>query len=207
MKLVRETSWRFFEASLDRVRADLRAAVAILDARWEDSRAWARTVFGGALLAELGPPLLVAICDSVRPDVQQFGRELITKRFEEKDGWEYLSKLAEHPTTELQLFASHFLERYATGSVERIKALTPYFVSVLARVNRGRVAKDRALAFLLAEGLRSEEAAKLVAWIFGWQSVTVAIGDKATLVSGLLAIKKAFPGVEMPLALVAQEAR
>ncbi|MEZ0228493.1 MAG: hypothetical protein ACAI25_07690, partial [Planctomycetota bacterium] len=105
------------------------------------------------------------------------------------------------------LFASNFLERHASGSLARIQALAPYFVSVLARVNKGRVAKDRALAFLLAEGLRSEEAARLVASIFTRQSVTVAIGDKATLVEGLLAIKRAYPDVEMPLVVAPTEVR
>jgi hypothetical protein len=207
VKLVRETAWRFFEARLEAVRADLRTAIAILDSRWDDSRAWAIRFVTEKLLPDLTPGLLVAICDSVRPDVQLFGRELVTKRFEEKDGWEYLSKLSEHPTVELQLFASNFLERYAKGSTERLRALTPYFMSVLTRVNRGRVAKDRALAFLLAEGLASEEAAQFVSWILGWQSVTIAIGDKAKLVEGLLAIKKAFPSVEMPLAVRPAEVR
>lgn len=201
VRLVRETACRFFAESAPRVRQDLDLAIALLDAAWEDARVWARQYFEQNLLAALGPAHLVAICDSVRPDVQQFGRELITKRFEEPQGWEYLSKLSEHPTAELQLFASNFLEGHARGSIERLRALTPYFVSVLSRVNKGRVAKDRALAFLLAEGLKSEEAARLVAQVFTRQSVTIAVGDKAECVAGLLALKKAFPEVAVPLVL------
>jgi hypothetical protein len=208
VKLVRETAWRFFEASLDRVRASLPSAISILDAAWEDSRAWARRVFEEKIPpAELTPSIVISICDSVRPDVQAFGRELVTKRFEESQGHEYLLKLSEHPSAELQLFASHFLERYAANDEGRLESLAPYFVSVLSRVNKGRVAKDRALAFLLAEALKTEKAAGIVASIFARQSVTIAIGDKAELIAGLLAIKKAFPAVSVPLALETAKVR
>ncbi|HZU99099.1 MAG TPA: hypothetical protein VFF73_20500, partial [Planctomycetota bacterium] len=206
VKLVRETTWAFFEQSLERIRRELVSAIAVLDARWEDSRLWARKFFAEKVPpGDLTPTLLVAICDSVRPDVQAFGRELITKRFEEPHGTEYLLKLSEHPSADLQLFASNFLERYARGSLERIQALVPYFLSVLSRVNKGRVAKERALAFLLSEALASEEVAKIVAALFTRQSVTIAIGDRAHLIEGLLAIKKKFPSIEVPLALTTAE--
>jgi hypothetical protein len=208
VKPVRETAWLFFEQSLERVRRELTTAIAILDARWEDSRTWARQVFAERIPpGDLTPSLLVAICDSVRPDVQAFGKELVTKRFEEAHGHEYLLKLSEHPSAELQLFASNFLETYAKDSPERIKALAPYFLSVLSRVNKGRVAKERALVFLLPEALKSEETARVVAALFARQSVTIAIGDRAHLIEGLLAIKKKFPAIEVPIAVATVEVR
>lgn len=208
VKPVRETAWLFFEQSLERVRRDLASAIAILDARWEDSRVWARQVFAEKIPpGDLTPTLLVAICDSVRPDVQAFGKELITKRFEEAHGHEYLLKLSEHPSAELQLFASNFLETYAKDDPHRIKALAPYFLAVLSRVNKGRVAKERALVFLLPEALKAEETATVVAALFARQAVTIAIGDRAHLIEGLLAIKKKFPAIEVPLALAPVEVR
>src|SRR5581483_482728 len=72
VRLVRETACKFFAESHGRVRQDLDLAIALLDATWEDARLWARRYFEENLLDALGPAHLVAICDSVRPDVQQF---------------------------------------------------------------------------------------------------------------------------------------
>lgn len=127
--------------------------------------------------SELTPDILVAICDSVRPDVQQFGRELITRYFREEDGQTYLLRLSEHPGEALQLFASNYLERYASGRPERIGELEPYFTTVLSRVNKGRIAKQRCIAFLFREALSGEESAYIAARIFARQSATAAIGD------------------------------
>ena len=46
-----------------------------------------------------------------------------------------------------------------------------------------------------------------VAALFTRQSVTIAIGDKAHLIESLLEIKKAFPGIEVPIALGTVEVR
>jgi predicted DNA-binding WGR domain protein len=200
IRSVREASWVLFERSLPRVRQALPTAVAFLDAKWADSRAFAFKLFREAFTKEeLTPSVLVAICDSVLPDVQALGRELITARFEDAHGQEYLLKLSEHPSADLQLFASNYLERFAANDPAKIAALAPYFVSVLSRVNKGRVAKDRSLAFLEAEALKSADAARIVATILTRQSVTCAIGDKATAIDAMLAIKRAHPGVDLPI--------
>src|SRR5262249_1256882 len=139
------------------------------------------------------PGILVSICDSVREDVQKFGRTLITKYFEEEAGQEYLLKLSEHPSADLQLFATNYLEGYAANNPDRLKELTPYFVSVLSRVNRGCVAKKRILAFLAAEAQKSEAGARVVAEILTRQSVTIAIGDKAAAIETMLRIQRTYP--------------
>jgi hypothetical protein len=208
-KQVREAAQALFVIHLDRYRAvtnpdgyqdELANAVRLLDVEWEDARQFYFRAFTEHFTAEeFTPGLLVSICDSVRPEVQQFGRELITRYFADADGQEYLLKLSEHPTTDLQLFATNYLERYAAGNAGRLRELQPYFISVLARVNRARVAKSRVLAFLSAEAQKSAEAAALVAEILTRQSVTLAIGDKAATIETMLAIRRAYPAIELPL--------
>jgi hypothetical protein len=80
--------------------------------------------------------------------------------------------------------------------------LQPYFVSVLARVNRARTAKSRVLAFLATEAHKSAEAAALVADILTRQSVTMAIGDKAATIETMLAIRRAYPTIALPLQVI-----
>jgi hypothetical protein len=156
---------------------------------------------------ELSPTVLVAICDSVRPEVQQFGREMITKFFQESSGHEYLVKLSEHPSTAIQMFATNFLERYASGNVQRLRELEPYFLSVLSRVNKGRTAKDRVLSFLDREAASSLEAAEFVAGIVARQSATCAIGDKARMIEMMLKIRTAYPEIPLPLEVHSVEVR
>jgi len=67
---------------------------------------------------EFSPDVLVAVCDSVRPDVKAFGREMVTRFFQESHGHEYLLRLSEHPSANLQLFSINYLERFAAGSLE-----------------------------------------------------------------------------------------
>ena len=115
----------------------------------------------------------------MRPDIEAYGRELITKFFTDKEGEEYLLKLSQHPGEKMQLFATNYLERFASGDVKKIEALELYFRSVLSRVNKARVAKNRVFQFLLNQGKQSEEAANIINKIISNISATVSIDDKA----------------------------
>ena len=205
---VRQAAWKFYEKSLPRIRAELGEAIRIVDAKWEDSRNFAFQLFRDHFTDdEFTPDVLVGLCDSVRPDVQRFGQEMITRFFHEAQGPDYLLRLSEHPSADLQLFASNFLERYAAGSDERLFRLRPYFLGVLSRVNRGRVAKARVLAFLEREALARREAAVFVADLLIRQSLTIAVGDRAACIAALLAIHRAYPDLPVPLAVNAAPLR
>lgn len=194
---VRQGAWAMCERALDRLKHAMPMAVRLLDARWDDSRAFAFGFFRDKLSREeLTPDILVAVCDSIRPDVQQFGRELITRYFREEDGHTYLARLSEHPAEALQLFATNYLEGYASGHPERIRELEPYFVTVLSQVNKARVAKARCVAFLQREAQASQDAADTAARIFGRQSVTMAIGDRAAMIKAMVDIELGQPGVD-----------
>ena len=136
----------------------------------------------------------------MRDDVQQFGRQMITQHFAKDHGPEYLLKLSEHPTADLQLFASNFLAEYAAGHPERIGQMAPYFVSILSRVNKSRVAKDRVLSFLREEAVKDLESAKTVAEVLARISATCAIGDRAKTIEAMLELSETFPNVDLPLA-------
>ena len=200
---VREAAREMFLQILNRIRSntqEMLAAVRLLEAKCDDSREFAHRVFNTNFTAEdWTPEVMVSICDSIREDVRQFGRDLVTRTFQQSYGQEYLLKFSEHPSADMQLFATNYLENYAVDNPDRLRELTPYFVSVLCRVNRGRVAKQRVFAFLDAEAQKSPESAQIVAEILTRQSVTMAIGDKATAIQTMLKIHQLYPQLSLPI--------
>ena len=86
-------------------------------------------------------------------------------------------------------------------TLERIRELTPYFLGVLSRVNRGRVAKARVFRFLTDEADKSPEAATLVAELMTRQSLTMAIGDKAASIVAMVKVREHFGDIDMPIAI------
>ena len=214
---VRQAARTLFELLIDRYRQatnpdghldEVARAVRLLDTRWEDARAFFFDAFRTRLGAsDFTPGILVSVCDSVRPEVQQFGRELVTKYFTEETGQEYMLRLSEHPSAELQLFVTNYLERYCAGDAGRLREMSHYFTSVLSRVNRARVAKARVVAFLTSEARKGEEEARVVAEILTRQSVTVAVGMRASAIEAMLAIRRAYPEVPLPLDVKPAEVR
>lgn len=199
---VRQAAWAFYDKSEPRIRAEMADASRILDAKWEDSRSFAFGFFRDRLGADaFNADVIVTILDSVRPDVQAFGRELAQKHFKDEDGPVLMTKLAEHPTVAVQVFTTNYLARFAADKPGRIEAMLPYFTSVLSRVNQGRVAKQRVLAFLEAEGSRNEESARLVLAILHRISATISVEYRGAAIAAMIAIHHAQPGVMLPLKL------
>jgi predicted DNA-binding WGR domain protein len=183
---------------------ELLAALPFLESRWDDARLFGFRLFGELLQPEdFTPAVIISVCDSIRADVRRFGRDLVSRCFQETDGQEYLVKFSEHPSTDMQLFATNYLETYATNNPSRLQELIPYFTRVLAQVNRGRVTKQRVFAFLNQEAIKSEAAASIVAQIFIRQSAAIAIGDKAKALESLLKIHLTYPQIPLPIKLLA----
>jgi predicted DNA-binding WGR domain protein len=201
--VVREAGWQMLGKILPRLRQsseDLLAATLVMASKWDDSRAYGFTLFGEILQpAELTPAVVISICDSNREDVRRFGRDLVSKCFQAQDGLEYLLKFSEHPTTDMQLFASQYLEDYAANNLERLAELTPYFGRVLAQVNRARVAKERIFNFLSAEATKSANAAQLVIEVLTRQSASIAVSEKARSLETLLKIHQLYPELTVPI--------
>lgn len=205
---VRQASWSMLEARVAEAQQAPDALLAVLDSSWEDSRA-----FGFLLVDELiGPSALsaelaIAICDSVRPDVQAFGRRTVTRMFETEAGPTYLLKLSQHPDPSMQLFVSTWLDEHAAGHPDRIERLAPWFLAVLTRPNRGGIAKVRVLAFLEAEATRDERTAGVVSKLMQGLSASESVTQRASAIATLAAIRRRFPSVETGLHVVEPEVR
>ncbi len=197
---LREHIWDYFQKTPSVITDSPGDAVKLLETNWVDSSEAAMQFFRHEIREEhWSADALVAMCDSVKPEVQDFGREMITKRFQDQDGPQYLAQLSQHPSTELQVFASHYLMRYAVEQPERIALLEPYFRTVLSKIGAGRTAKQRIFELLEQESLKHEPTAKLVGELLTRISATIAIGDKAVCIQLLHSISQKWPELSHPL--------
>ncbi|HEY0094385.1 MAG TPA: hypothetical protein VGB96_08680, partial [Archangium sp.] len=205
---VREWAWRWLESHLPEVRAELSTAVGLLDSRWEDARAFGFRYFRERFAPEdFSLEVLVSVADSVRRDVQAFGRELLTRSFREADGPALLLRLSEHPAPEVQLFATNYLDRFASGNAALVEQLTPYFIRVLSQVNRGRVARQRVLGFLQREGRSTEAHGRVAMEVLHRMSATIAIEHRAAALEAMLSIARAQPTIPVPFHIRPVEVR
>jgi len=74
-----------------------------------------------------------------------------------------LLQLSQHPSGDLQNFATNYLDHFAADKPKNIEQLAPYFTTVLAGVNKAGVAKKRIFSFLHQEGLKDEKSAAIIA--------------------------------------------
>ncbi len=199
-KIARQWTQQSYQDHHDVIVADFSNALRLLDTDWEDVRHFALEYFREKFDSpQWSPEHLILLCDSVRPDVQKLGRDLLRQFFKEDDGEQYLLKLSQHPTNNVQLFASEFLQTYAGGNQDIILKLKPYFIAVLSGVNKGKVAKQRVLHFLLSEAQKNEQIAQQVSDILARQSVTVAIMDKGRFIKAMLTLQQQYPDLKLPL--------
>jgi hypothetical protein len=197
---VRQWSWRNYENNIKTIRNSFEDSLRILDTDWNDTRNFAIEFYRNKFKArDWNINSVILLCDSVREDVQVLGQELITKFFKTKHGTEYLLKLSQHPAKNVQLFASGFLQHYAQGNIENILQLKAYFVSVLSSVNKGRVAKDRVLNFLITEAQKDKQVARFFAEILEDNAITVAIMDKEKFILAMCDLHAQYPDIKLPI--------
>ncbi len=198
---VRHGACRALRASaLPRYRLSPVAIARLVDSPWDDTRAFAIALIRDEL-GTISADAIIAICDSIRPEVQALGKQLLHDRFQTADAGRYVVRLAEHPSTNLQLLVSGMLEHHVAGNLERLRALVPYLVTVQSQVNRGRVAKERVLALLRREASASAEVAALLAPVLDRQSATSAVTQKHPLIATMVDVRTAFPDVALPIAV------
>jgi hypothetical protein len=204
---VREWCWKFYSTQLPRIKYEKEIGIKLLENKWQDTRQFAMQYFQDNFTEnDWNPETLITLADAVKPDVEAFGRSLITKYFTAENGVQYLLKLSQHPSEKMQLFASNYLEQFAADDIEKIQSLDFYFRSVLTRVNKSRIAKNRIYHFLLQEGRKTEVAAKAVSYILSDVSATAAIGDKAKCIDILLQLKALYD-VAIPIKVKEMEVR
>lgn len=200
---VRRYATAAYEAHEGLVKQHTRDALRLLDGPWEDSREFGFGYFRARYTdADWTPEFIIGVCDSTRDDVQAFGRELLQRFFQQQQGPQYLAALSEHPSVNVQLFVSNFLESHAAGQPERILGLRGYFVTALSQINRARVCKDRVLGFLLREAVKDAQVAAMVAEVFTRVSLTVVRRDRSQLIKALIELHAAHPHLAVPVKLL-----
>jgi hypothetical protein len=195
---IRQGAFHLARAAADRYRLAPVALSRLVDSPWEDTRDFAAGLIRGELAGALTADAIIAICDSIRPEVQALGKALLHEKWQTADAGRYLVRLAEHPSTNLQLLVSGLLD-HAAGDLERLRELVPYLVTVLSQANRGGVAKQRVLSLLRREAARSPEAAALLAPVLDRQSATIAITQKHPLIAAMVDVHEAHPDVPVPI--------
>ena len=205
---VRDWALDAFDADLRLTTAHYSHAIRILDNRWDDSRQRAISFFKDNFEQDFwNTQRTIAVCDNVYPDVQKFGRDLVTRFFNQDQGEEYLIKLSQHPSANVQLFVSGFLKEYATNQPRIILSLAPYFNTVLSQINRGRLVKDRIINFLFTEATKDQEVAKMVAELFSDQSISMVIADKMQYIKTLFKLQTQFQHIKTPVQSIEPEVR
>ena len=198
---IRQGAWALARAALPRFRIAPVAIGKLIDSTWDDTRQVALAL----IREELGPlsaDAIIAICDSIQPEVQAIGKQLLLEQFQADDAGRYVVRLAEHPSVSIQLLVSGLLERCVANQPERLRALAPYLVTVLSQVNRGKAAKQRVIDLLRREAARSAETAAIVAPILERQSATAAIAQKQPLIATMVDVHARFPEIALPIAVV-----
>ncbi len=204
---VRESAWAICKRDVAKVRREVEVAVGMLDSRWDDTRAFAFSLFRTEVRGEdLTPEAMIGICDSVREDVQRFGQELIQTHFREESGTLYLLRLSEHPAQSVQLFVTNYLERFGQDP-ERLSLLEPYLLRVLTAVNRGRATKRRAWSFLERQALADEVSAQIAARILDRLSASISVETKEAALLLMVKIRRKYPQVGLPIEVRAPEVR
>lgn len=202
MPTIRQYCFDYYNQNIGRVRYESAEALRLLDTKWEDSRQFGFAFFDEHYKAgDWTPELLVSTCDSTRPDVQEFGKKMMVKFFDEGKGETYLLQLSQHPNVSLQLFASNYLADFATGKTAHFIQLKPYFKTVLCGLYKGGATKKRIFEFLQKEAIKDMVIAKHTIEILNEVALTISIRDKAKCIQVLHAIKRAYPELESVLAI------
>jgi len=197
---IRQGAWSLVRHTLPRFKLAPVAIAKLVDSPWADTRELALALVRDEL-KPLSAEAIIAICDSIRPEVQAVGKQLLLEQFDAKHAGTYLVKLAEHPSTSIQLLVSGLLDHYLTD-VRSLEQLAPYLVTVLSQVNRGRVAKERVIAILRREATKSAAAAAVIAPILDRQSASIAITQKHPLIATMVDVKLQYPATELPITVV-----
>jgi hypothetical protein len=197
---IRQWCWNYFRQNVARIRYEREKALNLLDSKWDDTREYAFHFFKTEFTEnDWDTDTLIGIVDSVRPDVEKFGKELLMSYFKPENALEYLTKLSEHPSVNIQLFCTQYLSLYAADKMDKLIGLEFYFRSALTRVNKARVAKDRIFHFLYEEAVKTPEAAEFITAILDDISAQSTVQDKETCIHILTDIKSRYPHLDMHL--------
>jgi predicted DNA-binding WGR domain protein len=197
---LRQWCHQYYNENKPRVKYERKRALALLDAKWEDSKEFAMQYFKNNFTSEdWDLDTIIELIDTPTAHIEAFGLQILQQNFLESYGEQALMKLSEHPSSKVQLSVTNYLEQYAKGKPDRLEELEMYIRSVLGRVNKGRLAKNRLFLFLEHEIHTSEKSALVIAKIIDDVSAISSIEDKATCINILTQIKNIYPKMNMHL--------
>jgi predicted DNA-binding WGR domain protein len=204
--VIRQGAWQLARQASARYRVAPIALARLIDGPWQDARVETMSIVDKFVsdvgLETLGADAIITICDSIRPDVETFGKHLMLLHCTPANAEVYLRKLSEHPSVSVQLLVAGLLEHHAAGKPTVIAALLPYFAVVLSHVNRGKIAKLRVIEFIRSQCAASEAMATILTPLLDRQSATIAVSQKQPLIATMTDIASQFPDVQTPLTLV-----
>lgn len=187
---VRQVAQRMFTENIARMQYEREDALRLLESPWEDVRAFAFGYFQTHFTArEWTPETMIQVMDSLRPDVQEFGKSIINTYLQPDDGPAFLLQLSQHPRVEVQAFAAQFLMAYAAGKPEYLAQLSPYCTTVLMQVNKARTARNLVFDFLKKEARTSAVSAQTVKNMLENLVLTSVVEDKEKYLELLYQLK------------------
>jgi hypothetical protein len=204
---LREASHALFRQLLPNLQKDPSPVYELLESEWADTRAFAiglvkDDIDTGALSAEA----LVALCDSNRVDVQNLGRELVTRHMRALDPQDLIKRLSQHPHKNVRRWALELVVQHLRDGFVPLAGLEEFFRTLLLEVIPDRKMKATAVAFLARRGLADERQAEVVTRLLGEFVRSKTKDDFGRAIAALTRIKLAFPSLPSPLSLREGEA-
>ena len=191
---IREQTRKILNENQSRFTDEPISYVPALDTEWEDSKDYVFSLFKEKNDC-LDSETLIAVCDSTDNQVQKFGRELLMKNFEQEDGLAYIIKLSEHPSQNIQIFVSSFLESEISGKPKEAAKVLPFIKTCLIKVNKGRVIKQRLLSFIEKEAGSNEHMARVFIPLLSELSGVNSVELKAGAIKSMTLIKRNWPEI------------
>lgn len=194
---VRRAAHSLLSAQTTLLRTDSTVLFSLVECEWADTRAAAfellRTVVDPA---SVNLQTVLALCDSNRDDVQEFGKRLALEHFDTLDPQALTHALSEHPAPAMRRFALDLATAHLKDGFVALARLEEYFRRTLFALRPSRADKRRVVAFLLERGLRDERQAEVSARILGDVVRTRTREDFESVLEALVRLRLKFPSVD-----------
>jgi len=208
MKKLRVMATSFYTEHVDKIKYEKLEAITILDTDWSETREKSKEFFDTHFTEkEWDPELIITLCDSIRPEIQEYGTQILGQYFKDENGIQYLEALSEHPDPHIQLYTTNYLDRYAFNNMDMLNKLKPYFERILSTINTRRVAKMRAFRFIAKQAQEGEEYAKYVIGILNELIGTIVVRENENYVFLLHELHQKYPSLDIKIETVPLEIR
>ncbi|MFO0606487.1 MAG: hypothetical protein U0324_25165 [Polyangiales bacterium] len=194
---VREAAQGMLGSALDELKKDPSVLFTLAESEWADTREFAfDTLRTKVDLAALGLDGYVGLCDSNRPEVQAFGREVVLRDIASLDMGELIHRLSQHPAPAMRRFALDLVVGHLKPGFVALARLENFFRACLFDLWPSRVEKRNVVDFLLARGLVDERQAEVASRVLGDFVRTKGRQDFERALDALVRLRMAHPEVE-----------